>query len=150
MYILENILHRALFWRRTEQTSSNQLGSRCWLQAKSSAMELLFLTPSLGPYSTSRESITIIRVWAGGGRSDRGSNTALRTCEEEADTQCKTLHLRQCNNSRIRGLIIELKKKSNIANTRLCQQSRLDLSHIVSVSHWEWQSDYAATSGIFI
>lgn len=29
VFVPENILHRALLWRRTEQTSSSQLGRRC-------------------------------------------------------------------------------------------------------------------------
>lgn len=109
LFIPENILHTALFWRRTEHTSSSQLGSRCWLAARSSAMEALFPRPSPAPYPTSRESTNTIRVWAGGGRSNRGPNTALRTCEKETETQRKRLNLKQPRKKcRSRGQMREL------------------------------------------
>lgn len=87
LVIPENILHTALLWRRTEHTSISQPGSRCWLAARSSAMEALLPPPSPGPYPTSKESTNTIRVWAGGGRSSRGPSTALRACKNKTDTQ---------------------------------------------------------------
>lgn len=75
----ENILHTVLLLRRTEQTRSSHPGSRCWLAARSSATEPLLPPPAPHvPCPTSRESTTSIRVWAGGGRSNRGPSTALR------------------------------------------------------------------------
>lgn len=115
VFVPENILHRALLWRRTEQTSSSQLGRRCWLAARSSAMEPLFPLLSLAPYPTSRASTTTIRVWAGGGRSNRGPNTALRACKKETDTR-KRLHLR-CKKCRIRGQMRKLKANNRVSNS---------------------------------
>lgn len=48
-------------------------------------MEPLFPPLSLATYPTSRASTTIIKVSAGGGRSNRGPNTALWTHERETE-----------------------------------------------------------------
>lgn len=61
-------------------------------------MDPLFSSPVPATYPISRESTTTIRVWTGGGRSKRGTNTALRqeNRHQEGQLYIYSIYIRGC------------------------------------------------------